>query len=311
LLDLVHPDDRPSVEALEDHSNQTGDPYRAEYRMRHADGRWIWIRDEADLVEQSADGTYQVWNGVLTDVTDRRLAQEQLEQSYRELRQLHHERALLVAKVAAAQETERSNIAEAIHDDPLQQMTAVGMRLAAFRRYLSDEAALESLEELEGSVSKSIQRIRRLLFELRPRTLDTGGLASALRAYAKEMADDAGGTRFIVESDLTDEPPATTRTVAYRIALEAMRNARKHSRARLVTVSLRQRDGGVLTTIEDDGVGAGGDTLEERPGHLGISSMRERAQMNGGWFRLETSPDRGTKVSFWLPDEPALEGARA
>jgi signal transduction histidine kinase len=89
----------------------------------------------------------------------------------------------------------------------------------------------------------------------------------------------------------------------YRIVQEALTNVRKHARASNVTVSLHQADAGYTALVTDDGVGFAPE-VAEAPGHLGLASMRERAQVAGGWLRIDTAPGRGTTVEVWLPDVP-------
>ena len=90
--------------------------------------------------------------------------------------------------------------------------------------------------------------------------------------------------------------------IAYRIAQEALGNVRKHARAARVECSVQAVDDGILTRIADDGVGF--DSLRTRPiaGHLGLVSMRERAEMAGGWLRITSTPGTGCRVEFWIPD---------
>jgi signal transduction histidine kinase len=98
---------------------------------------------------------------------------------------------------------------------------------------------------------------------------------------------------------LTTEPPSETRVILYRIAMEALVNVRKHARAHRVRVRLEDVDRGWQAQINDgDGFLPNGGSA---PGHLGLTAMRERAQMAGGWWKLESSPGSGTNISFWLP----------
>ena len=140
------------------------------------------------------------------------------------------------------------------------------------------------------------------MFELRPYVLDSDGLAAALRLYIEEHAKLPGSPSFSVEIALETEPPEEARAVLYRIAQEALTNVRKHARAKNVMVSLSGRGDGVHCRIEDNG--AGFDALEggESPeGHLGLTSMRERAHLAGGWFQVSSRRGRGTVVEVWLP----------
>jgi signal transduction histidine kinase len=228
-------------------------------------------------------------------------AEEELYSSLETLRRTNLERKRLLAYLAQAQEKERGRIAADIHDDSIQAITAVGMRLEMLKRRVSDPEQLSMLRELEGTVVTSIARLRHLLFELRPPVLDRDGLAPALRMYLDEVSRDAGVT-FQLSNRFDSEPPPDTRTILYRIALEALSNVRKHAGARSIDVILEQIERGYLVRVRDDGAGFVMDPLSDPlPGHLGLTAMRERAELAGGWWRAASAPDAGTTIEFWLP----------
>jgi signal transduction histidine kinase len=209
------------------------------------------------------------------------------------------ERRRLLSRLLSAQEEERTRIASDIHDDPIQAMTAVGFRLEALRRMVDDPETSEMLTGVTGSVSKAVDRLRHLMFELRPPSLDQIGIAAALKEYVrKEVADE--NSSFALVSDLPKEPDAETRAIVYRLAQEALINVRKHARARRVDVTLSESEDGVLTRIHDDGVGFH-PARGSAPGHMGLMSMRERASLAGGWFTVDSVPGGGTTVEFWIP----------
>jgi len=239
-------------------------------------------------------------------------AEEELKRSVEELQQADDERRRLLAYLNQAQEQERSRIASDIHDDSIQAITAVGIRLEMLKRALSDPEQLRVLEELEASIVLSVARLRHLLFHLRPPVLDREGLAPALRVYLDEVLRD-GPFTYGVENRFESEPGAETRTILYRIAQEALNNVRKHAKATRVDVLLEETGGGFLVRVEDDGCGFRFDgTPGPLPGHLGLTAMRERAELAGGWWRASSRPGRGTLIEFWLPAEgslPALQVA--
>jgi signal transduction histidine kinase len=206
-----------------------------------------------------------------------------------------------------AQEEERRAIASDIHDDSIQSMFAVGLRLFALREGLHDAAQIEQLDRLQQNVQQSTDRLRHLLFELRPAALDEGGLAAALRQYLDAMKQE---TTIEVElkAALERNPASETQVIAYRIAQEALANVRKHARARRVECAVSLVDDGILTRIADDGVGFDGSRNGSVPGHLGLIAMRERAEMAGGWFRITSSAGQGSVVEYWIPD--ATEGIK-
>src|SRR2546423_7270306 len=117
------------------------------------------------------------------------------------------------------------------------------------------------------------------------------------------MREDVG-LAYRLESRLAPQPPAESRVVLYRIAQEAVMNVAKHARATSVTVVLEEREGGYGIRISDDGVGFQALESEEgEPMHLGLTAMRQRAEMAGGWCRVRSVPRGGTSVDAWVPDE--------
>jgi len=210
------------------------------------------------------------------------------------------ERRSLLAHLVAAGEEERARIAEDIHDDSIQAITAAGMRLQILRRTIHDPEQLKLLDDFERTIQLSIARLRHLLFELRPPALDNDGLSAALETYLEET-EDGGETSYRLDDRLSAQPGAQTRTILYRIVQEALVNARKHAGARNVTVTLAERDGGFRVSVADDGVGFVSEDVDASPGHLGVRAMRERALLAGGWLRIDAAPGKGTSVEVWVP----------
>ena len=174
--------------------------------------------------------------------------------------------------------------------------------LTTFRDQLSDDYQRDLLDHLEEAVSSSLARLRTLVFDLRPAQLDDDGLAAALREYLTEAAGP-GGFVASLRDDLGQEPPAEVRVIAYRICQEALTNVRVHARAGRVEVRLEEARGGLLVSVTDDGEGFDPDRVRATPrrGHVGLTSMSERATMADGWCRVDSAPGQGTCVRFWLP----------
>lgn len=242
-----------------------------------------------------------LFTGYLRDISDRKRADQELQRTLQRLRVTDEQRQRLLSRLVNAHEEERSRIAGDIHDDSIQVMTAVGMRLDVLGRDLSDHRQRALLEELEDTVNKAIARLRTLLFELRPPALDREGLGAALRLHLEQLREEHGVT-YRLENRLRTEPRTETRVLLYRIAQEALTNVRKHARAERVEVVAEDRDGGYLMRVTDDGVGF---TVEGEdpyhPGHLGLVALRERAEMAGGWCRVDSAPRAGTTVEVWVP----------
>ena len=238
---------------------------------------------------------------VAIDVTEGRRAEAALRQSVETLKQVDQNRRALLRRLVHAQEEERRAIASDIHDDSIQAMFAVGLRLFALREALHDPAQVEQVDRIQQNVQQSTDRLRHLLFELRPAALDEGGLPAALRQYLDTMKQESA-IEVALETALERSPASETQVIAYRIAQEALANVRKHARARRVECAVSAVDDGILTRIVDDGVGFDGSRNGSVPGHLGLIAMRERAEMAGGWFRITSSAGQGCVVEYWIPD---------
>jgi PAS domain S-box-containing protein len=238
---------------------------------------------------------------VVIDVTERRRTEAALRRTVEKLEQVDQKRRALLHRLVHAQEEERRGIASDIHDDSIQSLFAVGVRLFMLREALHDPAQIELVDRLQESVQQSTDRLRHLLFELRPAALDEGGLPAALREYLDVMKQDSD-IEVELKSALENSPASETQVIAYRIAQEALANIRKHARARRVECAVSAVDDGISIRIADDGVGFDGGSGGSAPGHLGLVGMRERAEMAGGWLRITSSTGRGCVVEYWIPD---------
>ncbi|MGE5459409.1 MAG: PAS domain-containing protein [Solirubrobacterales bacterium] len=303
-LARLHEDDRERVVAAHHESNASGGPFHCDYRLIAADGRELWFRDDAVLVRDAA-GQPLFWRGVMLDITDQKRAEGKLRHSLDILRRTMEERRMLVARLEEAQEQERRRIAADIHDDSIQVISAADMRAQALARQIEDPVLHAEARELHDTLREAVERLRHLLFELRPPVLDREGLAAALRQYL-EQPSGAPELEVALDVDLATEPPDDVRATLFRIAQEAITNVRKHAGARHLEVRLSSGEDGILLRVSDDGRGIEDlDLTSPEPGHLGLPAMVERAELAGGWCRIEGTRGRGTTVECWLPLEPS------
>jgi signal transduction histidine kinase len=221
----------------------------------------------------------------------------QLKSTIEELQRVDEQRRNLLARLVDAEERDRRRLAAEIHDDQMQHMAAVGMRVAALQGALAaDPESSAALDRLQESIASATRRLRHLLFELRPPSLDRDGLRMAILEYA-HGGDGDEGPAVTVEDHLDREPAPEARAVAYRILHEALANARRRGHARHVKVALDSREGGLLARVTDDGVVS----ATENDGEVSTEPMRERAELAGGWLRIRGAPTGGTEVEFWIP----------
>lgn len=217
------------------------------------------------------------------------------------MRELGEQRQALLGRLVRAQEAEREQIARDVHDDSVQALAAVDLRLGLLGRRLEEQSPglLETLGPVQESVSRASDRLRALLFDLETPDL-ADSLSNALRRAAIELFR---GTEILTAIDDEDEPLATmgTRAVAYRVAHEAMINVRKHSGARRVELRLAEEGDGLLMVIADDGVGLPPGLVESAPGHYGLTSMHDRVTLAGGRWSIANGAEGGAVVTVWLP----------
>ena len=305
-IEQIHPDDREAVLEENRRSNEVGDRFYAEYRFFTKDGRTVWIRDEAVMV-RSPEGEPLYWRGVMTDISAQKEAEEKLRWSLEVLRRSNQQRRELMERLEHAQEEERRRIAADIHDDSIQELSAMDLRLQMLA--MQGGADIAAVGELHESVSGTIEKLRHLLFELRPTALDREGLVGALRVYLEHLGSETGIDTELHAEGLVEEPPPDLRATLFRLAQEALANVRKHSNAPWVQVVVVTVGAGVSLTVSDNGEGFDpGSLTAPRPGHLGLSTVIERAEVAGGWCRVASAPGAGTTVELWVPLSPVEPG---
>jgi PAS domain S-box-containing protein len=227
----------------------------------------------------------------------------------RRLQQVAGHRRELLRRLASAQEHERSRIAADVHDDSVQALAAVDLRLGLLRGRVATAAPEleESVAWLQETVTSVTSGLRQLLFDLEPVDASVP-LVDTLCEMTGQVFDGhpvawtvtPAATEASLPSELAPDLPRIERGQAMRIVKEALINVRKHAAASRVTVTLGELEDGVEIVVVDDGVGIDLDA-EHHPGHRGLASMRDRASVSGGWCRVENDPVGGTTVRVWLP----------
>ena len=216
----------------------------------------------------------------------------------------------LMERLVRAQDAERARIAADVHDDSVQALAAVDLRLSALKKRLRTAAPDEvgSLDTIITTVHDAATRLRNLLFELETPAIESP-LAPALEDAATHVFDDTDIT-WAVEERGTAALPVGVRVSAYRIAREAMVNARKHAVASRVTLTVDASPDGVLVDVVDDGIGvAAASEQDSGRRRSGVTAMRDRAVASGGWWESRPGPHGvGTAVSFFLPVTTGSDG---
>jgi signal transduction histidine kinase len=243
------------------------------------------------------------------DQAQLRVLNDKLVEKVEQLETAGAERQRLVAALLQAHERERERIAAYLHDDCIQAVVIVGMRLDMLAADLKGSDQVETIVRLRKHVANATERLRSGLADLQPGELDDRGLASAVKANL-DRAAQTGDLAFEVEDRMSREPAEATRTLLYRLAQEAVMNVRKHADASRVDVLLTEDEEEFVVRVQDDGKGFSPDEgISVRPGHLGLPAMRERVQAAGGSLKVHSAPGAGTTVEVRVPEiHGALHG---
>jgi signal transduction histidine kinase len=202
-------------------------------------------------------------------------------------------------RVVAGQELERQRLARELHDETGQALTSILLGLKAIEEAATVDDARAGTADLRELVVATLQDVRRLAVELRPKALDDFGLTAALERLTQTFSE-ATGIDTRVQAALGEERlPGEIETTLYRIVQEALTNTVKHARARRVSILLTRRDGSAAAVIEDDGEGF--DAGAAREDGLGLLGMRERVALLDGRLTVESSPESGTTIVAEVP----------
>jgi signal transduction histidine kinase len=212
--------------------------------------------------------------------------------------ELSDSRGKLVGQILDAEEGERRRLAEALHDDAMQNLLAA-------RQDLAEAPTEPSVERAGRALDASIDQVREAIFTLHPTVLEHVGLAAAVDSVALAHARRAG---FDVTVDVEPAASSERDPLTFTVCRELLCNAAEHSGAAKVGVRVARSGANVTIEVTDDGRGFPSRSLETalQLGHIGLASISERIDALGGSFEIESEPDSGTRVVATLPvGEPA------
>jgi PAS domain S-box-containing protein len=298
-MQRLYPEDRNEVMDELARSVDAGEGFRLEYRMLARNDRVVWVHDVATVVERDENGRAVRYEGVQLDITGRKEAEHQQLHTLEQLRRIDRQRRELLRRVVGAQDQERRRISEGIHDDVMQRVYDAQSHLAA----LADERPelRQAIEGVDEELRELSVRLRRLAFDLHPQIIGDHGLEAAFSTLVERSSAAHSEIAFQLHWRLATEPSNEIGLALYRTAVEALSNAVRHSAASNVSIRLDDRDDGIVMTIEDDGSGFDVEETTMPGEHLGLASIRERAEALGGSMRTMSAPGSGTTLEVWLP----------
>lgn len=222
-----------------------------------------------------------------------------------EARLMNEQMQQLSRQVLQAQESERKRISRELHDVIVQTLTGINVQLTSLRKDAAHniKGLDRNIVRTQELVEKSVASVHKFARELRPFALDDLGLIPALHSFMKEFAVRTG-----VQAELTafagvEKLENTKRTIIFRVVQEALVNVKKHAHASHVAVKIQERQGIVRLDIADNGRAFNAQHVlqAKKGGRLGLLGMRERVEMVGGKFNIESVAGKGTTVSAQFP----------
>ncbi len=240
-----------------------------------------------------------------------RVQREKLQESER-LQEILRQRP---KQMLAAQEEERKRVARELHDGISQMISSIAYRIRAIQAQLppnpSGMQAINSLEGLSSDLGRTIDEVRRISHNLRSKQVDELGFDAAVRDIVDDFSQRTSITvEFRSEGDESISLPPEVELGLFRIIQESLRNIEKHSHATSVSIDSRKGRSMYEMTISDNGTGllidtsdagTGGAASRRRATGIGLTSMRERAELLGGTCDIRSSEGEGTKISLRIP----------
>jgi len=295
----LHPDDRGNVlSKFQDTIASGGNACSFEYRFRCKDGTFAVIHDRAYIIHD-AKGKPLGALGAMTDITDRKEAEEALHKANRQLR-------ILSRQLFHVQEEERRHLARELHDEIGQTLTAAKINL----KIIAPDVPGHIIGRLDDSVhllDRLLRQVRELSLDLRPPLLDELGLVPTLRWLVDQQAQRAG-LRVTFTANVNGlEMDPEVQTSCFRVAQEAITNVIRHAGAKNVAVEVWCEAERLTLCVRDDGAGFDPAVIQQRPAQdfsLGLVSMKERALLVRGGFEVHSAPGQGTEIRAWFPLAP-------
>jgi len=246
------------------------------------------------------------------EVIQRRLVEESLRKNetttsrlLKKSRQMQDELRQLSRRLLTVQEEERKRISRELHDVIAQTLTGINLRLATLKAQIRANARNfhQKIAILQRLVVKSVEIVHRFARDLRPAVLDDLGIIPALESCLKIFTQESGIRTFFTAFAGVEKLGKDSCTVLYRVVEEALKNAARHSKASQVKVSIQPHGEMVRMDIQDNGKGfqAESAVFLKRNKRLGLLGMRERVEMIGGTFTIESVPGSHTKVRTEIP----------
>lgn len=208
--------------------------------------------------------------------------------------------------IIQAQESERQRLSRQMHDGPAQALSNFILQTEIAMRLMDVDVAQarEELNNLKASAMGTFQKVRNFIFELRPMMLDDLGLVPTIKRYADTFKEQTSMEIAVTVSGQERRMESYIEVMIFRALQELLGNASRHSQATLIKIMVDMSEASVKVTVDDNGKGFNTEILAQG-NSLGLNLIRDRVEMLGGSFEIDSILGKGTRVTFTLPAKSA------
>jgi PAS domain S-box-containing protein len=296
FAELTHPDDvQKELLLVQEIVQGIRDFYQIEKRYKTRNGNFIWVELSLSTFRNSENNEIEFFIGIVQNIHERKMAEEEIRKSHEELRQLS-------SYLESIREEERTNIAREIHDELGQQLTGLKMDISWLNKKVPKENKMvqEKISGMLTLVDATVKTVRRISTELRPGILDDLGLIDALQWQSHEF-EKRTGIVCSFSTTFTDRPfEKNLSTGIFRVFQETLTNVARHAQASEIMTVFEKQDDSIILQVYDNGQGFNETEIKGKK-TLGLVGMRERAKMFGGNLSVQSAVGKGTKITLQVP----------
>ncbi len=281
---------------------ESGRPITVVHEHYSVNGKWRFVEIVASPL-WGEDGAFQGIIECMRDITERKQAEETLQQYTERLR-------ALTAQLIEAAEAERQRVARELHDETSQALANLVVTLGTVARLTADGKTRRHLEQVKELAVDTLEGVKRIVLDLRPRLLDDYGLLPAIRWYAEERLGQVGVDVIVEVQGMEMRLPPYAETGVFRVIQEAVNNIARHAHSTHARIRLTWEPNQLAVEIEDNGRGFDAQTAMSgvrRDQCLGLLGMQERVALMGGALAMDSVPGSGTRILIRVPLPQTVE----
>lgn len=300
----VHPEDYERCLAVYTAAFDRREPFSIEYRLRRTDGEYRWIYDTG-IPHISPSGDFLGYIGSCIDITWHKQAEEALKESEASLRSSQKDLKRLAGKLISAQEDELRRLSRELHDDLTQRLAVTAIEAGKLELELNKMPhvppdPVQKISRIKEQLIKVSEDVHRISRQLHPTILDDLGLVRAIESECAAFMRRENIEIIFREEDVPEVIANDIALCLYRVVQEGLRNVAAHSGAKNCEIVLKRVDNTLCLAVSDDGAGFDPGEVRQKPG-LGLSSMRERAQLVQADFSIKSRPGQGAVIQVCVP----------